>query len=58
MSSSKKVINKDGEVTKIQTPFTTRSKELKRLFAALSLPNLTQEERHEVLLQVRVTVEV
>lgn len=57
MSSSKKVVNKDGEVTKILTPFTTRSKELKRLYNALTLSLLTTEERLEVLLQVKLTVE-
>ena len=58
MSASKKLYNKEGEVVKIHTPFTTRSKELRKLYEAITLPTLSSEERLEVLLQVKLTVEV
>ena len=57
MAASKKLPGKDGEVVKIHTPFTTRSKELKKLYDALTIPNLAIEERREVLIHVKLTVE-
>jgi hypothetical protein len=57
MAASKKLSGKEGEVVKIHTPFTTRSKELKKLYDALTLPNLALEERREVLIHVKLTVE-
>ena len=46
----------DGEVAEVHTPFTTRAKELLELYNGLSLPNLSIDERLDVLLHVKWTV--
>ncbi len=70
MSAAKPVSSLPDVEVKMHTPFTIRyettktasnprrSKELKKLYHALTLDNLRVEERNEILLQVKLTVEV
>mmetsp|Transcript_21180 Transcript_21180/g.44661 ORF Transcript_21180/g.44661 Transcript_21180/m.44661 type:complete len:136 (+) Transcript_21180:1-408(+) len=56
MSAPKKWQMSDGEVAQVHTPFTTRAKELAELYNGLRLPNLSVDERLDVLLHVKWTV--
>ena len=56
MAAPKKWQMSDGEVAEVHTPFTTRAKELLELYNGLSLPNLSIDERLDVLLHVKWTV--
>jgi len=56
MSAPKRWQMSDGEVAEVHTPFTTRAKELLELHRGLTLPELTVDERLDVLLHVKWTV--
>uniref|UniRef100_A0A061QS56 Iq and ubiquitin-like domain-containing n=1 Tax=Tetraselmis sp. GSL018 TaxID=582737 RepID=A0A061QS56_9CHLO len=56
MSAPKKWDLSNGRMVQVHTPFTTRSKELAQLYNGLNLPNLTVDERLDVLLHVKWTV--
>lgn len=47
-----------GNVAVVHTPFTTRAQELGQLYNGMRMPNLTMEERFDVLLHVKWTVKV
>jgi hypothetical protein len=55
MSEEKEIKMEDGKVT-IETPFTTRARELAELYAGLRLSHLSTDERLDVLLHVKWTV--
>ena len=56
MASPKKWAMSDGEIANVHTPFTTRARELLELHNGLNLPQLTIDERLDVLLHVKWTV--
>jgi len=55
MSAPKVWAQSDLETTSVQTPFTTRAKELKDLYNGLRVPLLSVDERLDVLLHVKWT---
>jgi hypothetical protein len=60
MSASKKqtvVVGGTEEVTKVYTPFTMRSKELRNAYNELTLPYPTVEERLETLSKIKLIVQ-
>lgn len=56
MGKPKKFDLKNGGVVQVHTPFTTRAMELMQLYNGLNLPQLTIDERLDVLLHVKWTV--
>lgn len=56
MSCSKKWEAETGEVVEVETPFTTRARELMELYVGLSSPPSSLDERLDVLLHVKWTV--
>jgi hypothetical protein len=57
-ASPRKWIAFDGKMTEMATPYTLRANELRELYNSLSMRYLTQEERMDVLLTLKVTVQV
>lgn len=57
MSKPKRWEMADGNIAEVHTPWTHRAKELQALFAGLEAPLLGVEERLEVLLDVKWTVQ-
>ena len=47
----------DGEIQHVHTPFTTRARELMELYNGLATPQLAVDERLDVLLNVKWTVQ-
>lgn len=56
MSDPKLWKRSDGRFTEVHTPFSTRAKELMDLYNGLLLPNLSTDERLDVLLHTKWTV--
>jgi hypothetical protein len=56
-ASPRKWIAFDGKMTEMATPYTLRANELRELYNSLSMRYLTQEERMDVLLTLKVTVQ-
>ena len=56
MSDPKLWKRSDGRYTEVHTPFSTRAKELMDLYNGLLLPNLSTDERLDVLLHTKWTV--
>ena len=56
MSDPKLWKRSDGRYTEVHTPFSTRAKELMDLYKGLLLPNLSTDERLDVLLHTKWTV--
>ena len=56
ISDPKKWTRTDGRLTEVHTPFTTRAKELKRLYEGLKMRKLSIDERLDVLLHTKWTV--
>jgi hypothetical protein len=57
MASPKEWRSSEGDVVEVETPFTTRAKELVELYNGLCLQELPKEERIDVLLHVKYTVD-
>ena len=55
MSAPKEWQMRDGDLTLVHTPFTTRAKELRDLYAGLTQQGLSVDERLDVLLHVKWT---
>ena len=56
MSAAKMWKRSDGRFTEVVTPFTTRAKELMELYNGLKMPFLSIDERLDILLHVKWTV--
>jgi len=56
MSNPKNWKRTDGRLTEVHTPFSTRAKELTDLYNGLKMPNLSIDERLDVLLHTKWTV--
>ncbi len=56
MSAAKMWKRDDGRYTEVVTPFTTRAKELMELYSGLKMPFLSIDERLDILLHVKWTV--
>lgn len=48
----------DGKVTEMDTQYTLRARELRDLYTSLSLHYLSREERQDILLTLKHTVQV
>ena len=48
----------DGKVTQMNTPYTLRAEQLRDIYSTLAMPNLSQDERLDVLLTLKSTVKV
>lgn len=53
MSSPKEWLSAENEPISVETPFTTRAKELVTLYNGLSVGNLSRPQRVDVLLHVK-----
>ena len=56
MAKPKRFELKNGKKVEVHTPFTTRAQELQQLYSGLNMPQLSVEERMDVLLHVKWTV--
>lgn len=56
MASPQEWSAKNGDNVEVETPFTTRARELVELYNGLCLPDLPKEQRIDVLLHVKYTV--
>jgi hypothetical protein len=57
MASPKEWTSAEGDLVEVETPFTTRAKELVELYSGLMLTDSTPEERADILLHVKYTVD-
>ncbi|XP_014673283.1 PREDICTED: IQ and ubiquitin-like domain-containing protein isoform X2 [Priapulus caudatus] len=55
-ASPKRWQSADGRFTSMDTPLTLRARELRDIYTSISMPNLTQDERLDVLLTLKHTV--
>ena len=58
MASPKKWTQSDGGFVIVETPHTTRARELQNLYTAVTMPHSTVDERLQILLHVKFTVKV
>lgn len=56
MSAAKMFLRTDGRFTEVTTPYTTRATELMELYNGLKMPFLSIDERLDILLHVKWTV--